>query len=985
MSVSWIPLTTVNSGSCLQVLMAKSPLQLWRENIFLKNFSKKSIRMAELVDIKSLKSSTKRADLMPAGFVFHTGRCGSTLISNYLRTSPHVVVINESPVLSSFLMYTNNMPFKKRSRYFKNLINFHISSTKTEKKIIFKFTSIDLLHFDFILACYPTTPKVCLFRDPVSIISSQVLRPPGWAQILDEVSPKKYSKPKSLSEFISMQMDLLTCEYKTILKYRNKFNCILSYNSLMQFGLIQVSNGIGLKGPQYQFSNEVLKFYSKSEKNKKFFKEDERKSTPQLVLQNRPTYPHLIKAYERLEKNQKSGAIKYGNLHLNDTIIFLNSDTHVWQSMIELEKEFSRIYSCAYGDNLAILNYSYHFSNDEICSLIEQLKKRFVSRFVFPSYRAPAFLLDLLCKTFPDAKFVFHIYGNFVPKIEYWKQFKGKAQLIVLSQRQKNLVASIVGSKVPIHVCAPPMRLNVNIYPRSSFRQSLGINKKAHIFMYAGRLSSSKNIHSIIRSFVNFQRHCPSNAYLILCGMLDDSANIFPRQLSKYGSYYLALNKLINDIEPKIFQKIKCLGPLSESETEQLMVESNTFVSLSTFDGEDFGLGPAKALALGCRAILTNWGGYSDFKKNYNPQVTLIPVEKQERFVPREDICARAFEKHVRNKVKKNQFEKKPYLIESCINRLSHIFQEPQKYFKFQIGSAFKLDRHSYFKLMSAYASSHAKTKLAHSNINDGAKYDSTLLPNVRRLNVESKTVAQYWPWSKQIVAPVPLYFFDQIDLKALPSNSNIFLRDGKESLRKIFLKTDPNLIGNHKLFFHRSALEAISKSISHNFRSFDIVETHTPKNPSKLIILGEYKINPDKIKLIRTLVKERKLKISEVYYLDLSANQSTKNQRVLETYFNIPIKLVSWSQLLAMLNLKEFYYAQLLSEDICADNYVNNLCMSRGAINFFPKERRLMLFSDEISLSPYHSLFIYNNTKQTDEEVLQASKASRRQNLKIF
>jgi hypothetical protein len=118
--------------------------------------------------------------LEPAGFIFHPGRSGSTLVAKSLaRSRRHLVFSEAAPhnqiwhVLAAddgggMAMYRNLLILMGRRRlpsYTAHLV---------------KFTSFNIVQYRLIREAFPRVPALFLFRDPGSIVESCRRRRPGW-------------------------------------------------------------------------------------------------------------------------------------------------------------------------------------------------------------------------------------------------------------------------------------------------------------------------------------------------------------------------------------------------------------------------------------------------------------------------------------------------------------------------------------------------------------------------------------------------------------------------------------------------------------------------------------------------------------------------------------------------------------------------------------------------------------------------------------
>jgi len=120
--------------------------------------------------------------LMPSGFIFHTSRCGSTLLGKALARIPaHCVVNQGGPLQRGFWAamtqdWQNELPDDAPTvKKFRNLV-FALTRPRlgTETTSFVKFISWNTLYLDFIARAFPEVHSLFLFRDPVEVIASVI-------------------------------------------------------------------------------------------------------------------------------------------------------------------------------------------------------------------------------------------------------------------------------------------------------------------------------------------------------------------------------------------------------------------------------------------------------------------------------------------------------------------------------------------------------------------------------------------------------------------------------------------------------------------------------------------------------------------------------------------------------------------------------------------------------------------------------------------
>ncbi|UZE24031.1 sulfotransferase family protein [Pseudomonas sp. B21-056] len=133
--------------------------------------------------------------LAPGAFIFHASRCGSTLISQMLAQLDDHIVISEPPPLDTLLR--SDIPHAERCAAIKGLLSsYGQRRLGVEQRLVIKLDAWNIGELLLLLECYPDTPWLFLYRDPVEIAVSHLRRPgmhmvPGMigASVLDDGLP----------------------------------------------------------------------------------------------------------------------------------------------------------------------------------------------------------------------------------------------------------------------------------------------------------------------------------------------------------------------------------------------------------------------------------------------------------------------------------------------------------------------------------------------------------------------------------------------------------------------------------------------------------------------------------------------------------------------------------------------------------------------------------------------------------------------------
>jgi len=162
-------------------------------------FFEESIRIAlrhplnRLVKCRTLAADLPRwverhADVAPSGFIFHMSRCGSTLVSQMLASDPRNVVISEaSPIDKAAQIDRMHAALDVQPALLRGIVAA-LGRANPARRYFIKLDSWHTLALPLFRRAFPSVPWVFLYRDPVEVMTSQMLQP-GMQAIPDFVQP----------------------------------------------------------------------------------------------------------------------------------------------------------------------------------------------------------------------------------------------------------------------------------------------------------------------------------------------------------------------------------------------------------------------------------------------------------------------------------------------------------------------------------------------------------------------------------------------------------------------------------------------------------------------------------------------------------------------------------------------------------------------------------------------------------------------------
>jgi len=134
-----------------------------------------------------LKVATSIPPVSPAGFIFHTSRCGSTLVANACRTLDSSRVIAEAPVIDKLIsrLFTDAEEGSTKEAVYLSLIRAAVQSLARDqlgegRRCFVKFACTSILQIKSLRRIWPHVPCLVLFRNPIEVTVSNLRNRPEW-------------------------------------------------------------------------------------------------------------------------------------------------------------------------------------------------------------------------------------------------------------------------------------------------------------------------------------------------------------------------------------------------------------------------------------------------------------------------------------------------------------------------------------------------------------------------------------------------------------------------------------------------------------------------------------------------------------------------------------------------------------------------------------------------------------------------------------
>ena len=121
----------------------------------------------------------------PTGFIFHSSRCGSTLVANACRAITNSIVVSEAnaidKLIARFFTDTGDIRASLYSVFLRGVVHaLGQRRSGSEQHLFIKFACTSFAQLERITRIWPHVPWLFLYRDPIETIVSNVNDPPTW-------------------------------------------------------------------------------------------------------------------------------------------------------------------------------------------------------------------------------------------------------------------------------------------------------------------------------------------------------------------------------------------------------------------------------------------------------------------------------------------------------------------------------------------------------------------------------------------------------------------------------------------------------------------------------------------------------------------------------------------------------------------------------------------------------------------------------------
>lgn len=265
--------------------------------------------------------------LQPTLFIFHLSRCGSTLVSNALKSIRNAIVISEPQAINEILApfspqcsaYSREEWNDCLPRLMRGVVSALGQIRNLDQQYYFiKFTSWNVFHLSLVRSLWPAVPCLFVYRDPVEVMVSVIRNNTRWmkyrlrpefAELLPDCDRDEIAQ-MSREDFCARVLGRFCA---TVVAAAAERMFLLNYCEINCEMLLTLLNRINcrLTGEEAQAMSKTMKVYSKDTGQTETFADDsdvKRRSASPMIYSAAERW--AMSSYSELEElSQRSGQI----------------------------------------------------------------------------------------------------------------------------------------------------------------------------------------------------------------------------------------------------------------------------------------------------------------------------------------------------------------------------------------------------------------------------------------------------------------------------------------------------------------------------------------------------------------------------------------------------------------------------------------------------------------------------------------------------
>lgn len=305
-----------------------------------------------------------------------------------------------------------------------------------------------------------------------------------------------------------------------------------------------------------------------------------------------------------------------------------------WLSCREIHSGLLEVYRDYFPAKTRVFDFGGDQTEAQVERLATRIREFAPDRICFLNHWPhPRRLLLALAKKYGQARLpelVFHF-------TEYPEEWLGLERIlrstpvrwVCASERHAKQLGMLIRGQRHLVTCPYPVRTSLFRFDpvrRARARKGLGIAEDEAVILYAGRISTQKNVVALLDEVLRWVRSSHGKARFLVAGKFDDfGAHLFGIAPA-LGTSFVRWQESLSKWPESLRNRVSYLGHLDAEALAEVYNVADAYASLSLHHDEDFGLAAAEALCCGTPVLLTDWGGYSSMG-GHPGSAEFIPVE----------------------------------------------------------------------------------------------------------------------------------------------------------------------------------------------------------------------------------------------------------------------------------------------------------------------------------------------------------------------
>lgn len=297
---------------------------------------------------------------------------------------------------------------------------------------------------------------------------------------------------------------------------------------------------------------------------------------------------------------------------MKKTILFTSKKNYEWTSMQEIIPFIERAWIHSIGPD-----HSVELVDVDESSVLKNAKKAITADNIVMTCFTVEMAIGIAAlrgKLNLDFRLFFYVHGS--ASIAFWPLYK--YQLGAFLNSSDVFVVTCEGDRKLTQLAIP--NIKIIKHPFLNERQtSLKLSECVEEFVFIGRVSEQKNLHSLLFaiSFLKDEFKERGLKFRVFGG--EDNLGS-PNMAKKSSCYLMFLEDLVKDLE--LHDLVIFEGHATRDTLDDYLVNTSVvFVAPSLHSDENFGMSPFNILKKGGRCLLSDWGGFSEYRNYFGNQV----------------------------------------------------------------------------------------------------------------------------------------------------------------------------------------------------------------------------------------------------------------------------------------------------------------------------------------------------------------------------